>query len=136
MADIASAEVRETQMHPPVRQLECAAERYETQTIVPAAEPAVERHPGGIASYRTQASSAAGSPTASTCTCRASLSHGAPPRPGIDAASQALGHADLNTTLGIYGHRDQTDLETAMDAYASWLEQQRENEIVPPEADR
>jgi integrase len=55
---------------------------------------------------------------------------------GIDAASQALGHADLNTTLGIYGHRDQTDLETAMDAYASWLEQQRENEIVPPEADR
>jgi integrase len=55
---------------------------------------------------------------------------------GIDAASQALGHADLNTTLGIYGHRDQTDLETAMDAYANWLEQQRENEIVPPEADR
>ncbi|HEX6763593.1 MAG TPA: site-specific integrase [Gaiellaceae bacterium] len=55
---------------------------------------------------------------------------------GIDAASQALGHADLNTTLGIYGHRDQTDLETAMDAYASWLEQQRENDIVPPEADR
>ena len=55
---------------------------------------------------------------------------------GIDAASQALGHADLNTTLGIYGHRDQTDLETAMDAYATWLEQQRENEIVPPEADR
>ncbi len=55
---------------------------------------------------------------------------------GIDAASQALGHADLNTTLGIYGHRDQSDLETAMDAYAIWLEQQRENEIVPPEADR
>jgi integrase len=52
------------------------------------------------------------------------------------AASQALGHADLKTTLGIYGHRDQTDLETAMDAYASWLEQQGENEIVPPEADR
>jgi hypothetical protein len=42
----------------------------------------------------------------------------------------------LNTTLGIYDHRDQTDLETAMDAYASWLEQQREDEIVPPEADR
>jgi integrase/recombinase XerC len=54
---------------------------------------------------------------------------------GIDAASQALGHADLNTTLGIYGHRDQTDLEAAMDAYARWLEQQREDEIVPPEAD-
>jgi integrase/recombinase XerC len=54
---------------------------------------------------------------------------------GIDAASQALGHADLNTTLGIYGHRDQTDLETAMERYARWLEQQREDEIVPPEAD-
>jgi integrase len=24
---------------------------------------------------------------------------------GIDAASHALGHADLSTTLGIYGHR-------------------------------
>jgi integrase/recombinase XerC len=54
---------------------------------------------------------------------------------GIDAASQALGHADLNTTLGIYGHRDQTDLEVAMEAYARWLEQQREDESVPPEAD-
>jgi hypothetical protein len=51
---------------------------------------------------------------------------------GIDAASQALGHADLNTTLGIYGHRDQTDLETAMDAYASWLEQQGENDSFLP----
>jgi hypothetical protein len=47
-----------------------------------------------------------------------------------------VGLSDLNTTLGIYGHRDQTDLETAMDAYASWREQQREDEIVPPEADR
>jgi integrase len=37
---------------------------------------------------------------------------------GIDAASQALGHTDLNTTLGIYGHRDASDLETAMEAYA------------------
>jgi integrase len=54
---------------------------------------------------------------------------------GIDAASQALSHADLNTTLGIYGHRDQTDLEAAMEAYARWLEQQREDGIVPPEAD-
>jgi integrase/recombinase XerC len=54
---------------------------------------------------------------------------------GIDAASQALGHADLNTTLGIYGHRDQTDLEVAMERYARWLEQQREDGIVPPEAD-
>jgi len=36
----------------------------------------------------------------------------------------------------VAGNRDQTDLETAMDAYARWLEQQREDEIVPPEADR
>jgi integrase len=54
---------------------------------------------------------------------------------GIDAASQALGHSDLNTTLGIYGHQDQTDLEVAMEAYARWLEAQREHAIVPPEAD-
>jgi integrase len=54
---------------------------------------------------------------------------------GIDAASQALGHADLNTTLGIYGHRDQTDLEVAMERYARCLEQQRQDGIVPPEAD-
>jgi integrase/recombinase XerC len=37
---------------------------------------------------------------------------------GIDAASQALGHADLNTTLAIYGHRDASDLERAMEALA------------------
>lgn len=48
---------------------------------------------------------------------------------GIDAASQALGHADLNTTLGIYGHQDDSDLENAMDAYADWLGQAS----VPPE---
>jgi integrase len=54
---------------------------------------------------------------------------------GIDAASQALGHADLNTTLGIYGHQDQTDLEIAIERYARWLEQQQEDGIVPPEAD-
>jgi integrase/recombinase XerC len=35
---------------------------------------------------------------------------------GIDAASQALGHSDLNTTLSIYGHRDAGDLERAMEA--------------------
>jgi integrase len=50
---------------------------------------------------------------------------------GIDAASHALGHADLNTTLGIYGHRDGTDLEVAMEAYAKWLEQNEP--FVPPE---
>jgi integrase/recombinase XerC len=37
---------------------------------------------------------------------------------GIDAASQALGHSDLNTTLAIYGHRDLSDLELAMEALA------------------
>lgn len=39
---------------------------------------------------------------------------------GIDAASHALGHADLSTTLGIYGHRDDSDLERAMEQYARW----------------
>ncbi len=37
---------------------------------------------------------------------------------GVEAASQALGHSDLSTTLGIYGHQDQRDLERAMDAFA------------------
>ena len=37
-----------------------------------------------------------------------------------DAASHALGHSDLSTTLGIYGHRDDSDLETAMEKYAAW----------------
>jgi len=40
---------------------------------------------------------------------------------GVEAASQALGHSDLSTTLGIYGHQDGTDLERAMDSYAAWL---------------
>jgi integrase/recombinase XerC len=43
---------------------------------------------------------------------------------GIDAASLALGHSDLNTTLGIYGHQDDSDLEGAMEAYVEWLEAQ------------
>ena len=51
---------------------------------------------------------------------------------GIDAASHALGHADLTTTLSIYGHFDDSDLETAMDAYTRWLESQ-EPPSVPPE---
>jgi integrase/recombinase XerD len=38
---------------------------------------------------------------------------------GVEAASQALGHSDLSTTLGIYGHQDQRDLERAMDAFAA-----------------
>lgn len=45
---------------------------------------------------------------------------------GIDAASQALGHADLNTTLGIYGHQDGSDLEDAMGKYATWLQTQED----------
>src|SRR4051812_20638625 len=47
---------------------------------------------------------------------------------GIDAASDALGHADLSTTLGIYGHRDGSDLERAMESYVEWPERS-----VPPE---
>ena len=43
---------------------------------------------------------------------------------GLDAASHALGHSDLSTTLGIYGHFDEGDLETAMSAYATWLERE------------
>lgn len=38
---------------------------------------------------------------------------------GIEAASQALGHSDLSTTLGTYGHQDPSDLERAMEDYAS-----------------
>jgi integrase len=41
---------------------------------------------------------------------------------GIDAASHALGHADLSTTLGIYGHFDNSDLEGATESYAEWIE--------------
>jgi integrase len=37
---------------------------------------------------------------------------------GVEAASQALGHSDLSTTLGIYG-QDQRDLERAMEAFAA-----------------
>lgn len=40
---------------------------------------------------------------------------------GVEAASQALGHSDLSTTLGIYGHQDASDLERAMSKYAVWL---------------
>ena len=50
---------------------------------------------------------------------------------GIDAASHALGHADLSTTLGIYGHRDDSDLEVAMEKYARW--RASEPGTVPPE---
>ena len=37
---------------------------------------------------------------------------------GVEAASQALGHSNLDTTLGIYGHQDDSDLERAMERYA------------------
>jgi hypothetical protein len=37
---------------------------------------------------------------------------------GVEAASQTLGHSDLSTTLGIYGHQDERDLERAMEAFA------------------
>jgi integrase len=51
---------------------------------------------------------------------------------GIDAASQALGHSDLNTTLAIYGHQDQTGLEAATETYARWLEQHGRMESFLP----
>jgi integrase len=41
---------------------------------------------------------------------------------GLDAASHALGHSDVSTTLGIYGHYEQRDLEQAMELYAEYLE--------------
>jgi len=43
---------------------------------------------------------------------------------GVEAASQALGHSDLSTTLGIYGHQDDSDLERAMEKYGRWLEEE------------
>ncbi len=45
---------------------------------------------------------------------------------GVEAASQALGHSDLSTTLGIYGHQDQRDLERAMEAFANAQEAEEE----------
>jgi site-specific recombinase XerD len=45
---------------------------------------------------------------------------------GVEAASQALGHSDLSTTLGIYGHQVQRDLERAMDAFAEAREADEE----------
>jgi integrase/recombinase XerD len=47
---------------------------------------------------------------------------------GVEAASQALGHSDLSTTLGIYGHQDQRDLERAMEAFATAREATSETE--------
>lgn len=52
---------------------------------------------------------------------------------GVEAASQALGHSDLSTTLGIYGHQDGTDLERAMDRYAAWLEAEAKGDLSPEE---
>jgi integrase len=45
---------------------------------------------------------------------------------GVEAASQALGHTDLSTTLGIYGDQDQRDLERAMEAFANARESDEE----------
>jgi integrase len=43
---------------------------------------------------------------------------------GIEAVSQTLGHADLNTTLTIYGHQDESDMERAMESYTEWMQAQ------------
>ncbi len=46
---------------------------------------------------------------------------------GIEAASQALGHSDLSTTLGIYGHQDDRDLERAFDQLGEFSTDGRTN---------
>lgn len=43
---------------------------------------------------------------------------------GIDAASNMLGHSELSTTLGIYGHFDDQDLRVAVAAHAAWVAEQ------------
>lgn len=45
---------------------------------------------------------------------------------GVDSASQALGHADLSTTLDLYGHQDKSDLERAFEAFARHRREQEE----------
>jgi len=54
---------------------------------------------------------------------------------GIDAPSHALGHADLNTTLGIYGHFDGTDLEGAMESSPSGS-RRKARQSFPPKIER
>jgi hypothetical protein len=57
-----------------------------------------------------------------TCTGRATHSRwSSAASTAFDATSHALGHADLNRTLGIYGHFDGSDLEGAMETYADWI---------------
>jgi len=46
----------------------------------------------------------------------------------VEAASWALGHSDLPTILGIYGHQDEHDLERAMEAFAKTRESVAEDE--------
>jgi integrase/recombinase XerC len=41
---------------------------------------------------------------------------------GLDIASQMLGHSDVSTTLGIYGHVDEDELRDGMSAYLAWLD--------------
>lgn len=41
---------------------------------------------------------------------------------GLDIASSMLGHSDVSTTLGIYGHVDEDELRDGMSAYLAWLE--------------
>ena len=52
---------------------------------------------------------------------------------GIDAVSPALGHADLNTTLGIYGHVDDSDRAGAMETHARCSKRRRTRQAFPPE---
>jgi site-specific recombinase XerC len=49
---------------------------------------------------------------------------------GVEPASQARGHSDLSTTVGIYGHQDQRDLEHAMEAFAEAREAHEAEEAM------
>jgi len=44
----------------------------------------------------------------------------------------ALGHSELNTTLGIYGHQDDSDLERAMERFAEARQREPVAESATP----
>lgn len=46
---------------------------------------------------------------------------------GLDATTQALGHSEVNTTLSIYGHQDQAELEAAFESFTAWVAEQEES---------
>lgn len=46
---------------------------------------------------------------------------------GIEGVSNVLGHSDLSTTLGIYGHFDANDLRSAVAAHEAWVRDQEDD---------